>query len=288
MPTHPDTTITVLCRCVRCRCFAPACAAQATLPVNTSSSSRSVRSLILLLGSSAFLALLSLGGCKHEPLAQPEESEPPPSGHTWTPPEDTLPPLVVCDPNTVFFQQQVLPLLVSYCATAGCHDAITHEDDVRLYDYAHIMQHVEPGDPGESEILDDGIWEDDEDDRMPPEDEPQLTAAQIALIVTWIEQGAPNNSCVPSACELTNITFSGHIAPTLNTFCTGCHGGSTPDDGIDLTTYAGVSPLVNDGRLAASIQHLSGVAAMPPVGGGLSDCRIEQVLTWIAAGAPNN
>ena len=237
----------------------------------------------------ASLALFALAeACKHEPLIIPDDGiGSTDTGYNWVPPPDTMPPAVVCDSDSVFFEQTIGPMLASYCATEGCHDAITHEEGVRLYDYAHVMQLVTPGQPNQSDLMTDGIWENG-NDQMPPSDEPQLTQDQIQLVVTWIQQGAQNNSCVPSACDTTNVTFSGTIVPTLSTFCTGCHGGSSPDGGIDLTTYAGVGPTVNDGTLAGAIQHQNGFEAMPPVGSGLSDCRIQQVLDWIAQGAPNN
>lgn len=238
--------------------------------------------------SGAFAAVMSLEACKHEPLVAPDEgSDPVDTGYDWVPPPDTSYPVVVCDPDTMYFEQAVQPLLVSFCATEGCHDAITHEEGVRLYDYAHIMQQVSPGHPNQSDLLTHGIWQTG-DDQMPPSDQPQLSNEQINTIVTWIQQGAQNNSCVPSTCDTASVTFAGTIAPTLNTFCTGCHGGSSPDGGIDLTTHAGVIPVVNDGTLAGAIQHQYGFSAMPPVGSGLSDCRINQVLDWIAQGGPNN
>lgn len=122
-----------------------------------------------------FVAVLSLGGCKHEPLAQPEDVGILDTGYNWVPPPDTTPPAVICDPDTVFFEQSVLPLLVSFCATEGCHDAISHEEGVRLYDYAHIMQQVQPGNPNNSDLMTDGIWENG-NDQMPPASQPQLTS----------------------------------------------------------------------------------------------------------------
>jgi len=59
-----------------------------------------------------------------------------------------------CDPDSVYFAQSILPLLVSGCAQPNCHDAITHEDGIRLYDYSPIMQIVDAGNPNNSEIMD--------------------------------------------------------------------------------------------------------------------------------------
>lgn len=236
-----------------------------------------------------FGTTLMLDACKHEPLVQPEQGGGVVDTGSWVPPEDTV-PQVVCDPDTVYFEQTILPLIVSNCTgvgsgSAGCHNAAHHAEGVRLYDYTHIMQLVSPGNPNSSHLLTQAIWQNG-DDQMPPSG--PMDPADVALIVTWIQQGAQNNSCVPTMCDTANVTFSGTIQPTLNTFCNGCHGGYSPDGNLDLTTYAGVVPVVNDGRLAGSIQHQSGFSSMPPVGSGLSDCRINQVLDWIAQGAPNN
>ncbi|HRH38903.1 MAG TPA: hypothetical protein PK760_11185 [Flavobacteriales bacterium] len=233
------------------------------------------------------MLVVAMAACRHEPPDAPQDQGTGGGGYSWTPPPDTMSAGVVCDPDTVYFEQAVLPLLVNYCATAGCHDAITHEEGVRLYDYAHIMQQVTAGHPNQSDLMTDGIWETG-NDQMPPSDQPQMTQAQINTITTWINQGAQNNSCVPSACDTTNVTFSGTIAPIMSTFCTGCHGGSSPDGNINLTSHAGVVAVANDGRLMGSVRHQATFSSMPPVGGGLSACRIAQLQKWVNEGAQNN
>ena len=190
-----------------------------------------------------------------------------------------------CDPDSVYFQNTVLPLLISYCAGTGCHDAITHEEGVRLYDYAHIMQQVTPGNPGNSDLWDNGIAETG-GDAMPPPGEPQLTPAQEQAIYDWIMQGAQNNSC--SECDTIDITYSANIQPLFAGHCNGCHGGSSPDGGLDLTSWAVGNTIAMDGRLAGAVQHQSGYVAMPPGNASLQPCEIDQILTWIAGGALNN
>ena len=44
-----------------------------------------------------------------------------------------------CDPDTVYFQNTILPLVVSSCVTVGCHDQASHKDGVILTDYAYII-----------------------------------------------------------------------------------------------------------------------------------------------------
>jgi hypothetical protein len=230
----------------------------------------------LLVGGS-----LLLPACQHEPPVIPEVVD---NGGGGGGP---LPISEPCDSDTVYFAQSILPLIVSNCAGTGCHDAITHESGVRLYDYAHIMQEVSPGNPNNSNLLTDGIWQTG-DNAMPPPPNPALTTAQEALIVIWIQQGAQNNSCT-GGCDTSNVTFSGTIAPMVQTNCAGgsCHDASSPAANLNLTTYAGVAQIANNGSLAGSIQHQSPYVSMPP-GLWLSQCQINQVLIWVQAGSPNN
>lgn len=233
--------------------------------------------LALLLGG-----LILLPSCKHEPPVIPVVVDD--GGGGGGGPEPIVDP---CDSDTVYFAQSILPLIVSNCAGTGCHDAITHEEGVRLYDYAHIMQQVSPGNPNNSDLLTDGIWQNG-GDAMPPPPNPPLTQAQEDLIVTWIQQGAQNNSCT-GGCDTSNVTFSGTISPIMQNNCAGgsCHDASSPAANINLTTYAGIAQIANNGSLAGTIQHQSPYVSMPP-GLWLSQCQINQVLMWVQDGSPNN
>ncbi|MCB0795413.1 MAG: c-type cytochrome [Flavobacteriales bacterium] len=187
-----------------------------------------------------------------------------------------------CDPDTVYFQQSILPLLVTYCSTPGCHDAVTHEEDVRLYEYGTIMEQVEPGDPWDSDLFDEII-----DGDMPPDDAPQLSAEQVSMIQNWILQGAQNNGC-SGDCDTTNVTYSATIAPLLQQKCNGCHGGANPQGGYSLTSWGAVNTLATEGRLLGAVQHQVGYTPMPPAGGMLPQCDIDKIAIWVQQGAPNN
>src|SRR5689334_9683578 len=81
--------------------------------------------------------IVGVAACKHEPIVEPVEPVViDDGGGTPTEPEE-----VTCDPDTVYFVQDILPLLVSSCANPECHDAINPEEGIRLYDYNHIIQH---------------------------------------------------------------------------------------------------------------------------------------------------
>ena len=55
---------------------------------------------------------------------------------TDTIPEDTTGQIVhPCDPDSVYFEKDVLPILVSNCTMSGCHDVASHKEGVILTDY---------------------------------------------------------------------------------------------------------------------------------------------------------
>jgi hypothetical protein len=235
-----------------------------------------------------FLGALALGAliyaCKHE---IPRNVPPPVGGPGGGSGGGNTGP--TCSPDTVYFVQRVLPIFLSNCAMSGCHDAITRQDGVVLTDYASIMStgDVRPGNPNGSEIW-EKITETDPSERMPPPPRSALPADQKELIRTWILQGARNNSCASASCDSTNVTYTATIKPIVSLKCQGCHSGSTPQGGIDLSTYAGVKAKVTDGRLFGAVNHLPGFSPMPKNGAKLSTCELAQIKKWIDAGALNN
>lgn len=55
-----------------------------------------------------------------------------------------------CDPNTVYFEKQVLPILLSSCAISVCHDPISKEDGVVLNSFENVIKtgDIDAFDPG--------------------------------------------------------------------------------------------------------------------------------------------
>jgi len=201
---------------------------------------------------------------------------------------------IPCDPDTAYFQNDVLPLLISSCGIAGCHDEATAEGEVILTSYYYVMQtaDVEPFEPWESDII-EVINDSDPDDRMPPPPAPVLSQDQKDMIYDWIAQGALNNYCEVEDCDSVNVTFSGQVFPIIQNSCYGCHSGSNPSGGISLTNHSqvaavgGISP-GNAGSLLGSITWAYGNSAMPKNGSQLSDCDIAQIRKWIDDGMPDN
>jgi len=193
-----------------------------------------------------------------------------------------------CDSTKIYFQQQVLPILLSNCAMSGCHDDASHQDGVVLTSYEKVMNtaDIRPGRPNDSELY-ERIMENDPEDRMPKPPRSPLTDQQKSLIRDWILQGAQNLSC-QNLCDSAVFSYSGAIRNIISNKCQGCHSGAAASGGIDLSTYSGVKLKITDGRLWGAVNHLPGFSPMPKNGAKLSDCEITQIRKWIDAGSPNN
>ena len=90
------------------------------------------------------------------------------------------------------FSTDIGPILTSQCAIAECHVVDgPHDIDLRTYDTL-----MKGGDEGAIVIVGNAreseIVEEVAEGKMPPEG-PPLDAAQIQLIIDWINEGAKNN-----------------------------------------------------------------------------------------------
>lgn len=190
-----------------------------------------------------------------------------------------------CSPDSVYFINQIMPIISSNCTMSGCHDNTTHADGVNLTTYTKIMQYVIPGNAANSKLY--KVIIKTNGDRMPPPPMPPLTSAQKALIQKWITQGARNNNCIGS-CDTTVFTYSGAVKPIMDNKCTGCHNPSNLGGNIDVSTYSAVRVVALNGKLYGSVAHQTGYSPMPKNSAKLSDCEIRQIQKWIAAGSLNN
>lgn len=229
------------------------------------------------IGYHLFLSgLLLMAACKHDPIVPGGKANPnAPVVNTQG-----------CNADTVYFENDILPFLISNCAMSGCHDAQTRAEGINLTTYAGVISggEVQPGNPNSSDLY-KVLVETRLDKRMPPPPASALPADKIAMVRKWIEQGAKNNACSDtSACDTLNMGFAAKIQPILQANCVGCHSASNPSAGINLTTLAGVQAVASNGKLLGSISKSSGFVPMPPAGNGLSSCHINQVKAWINQG----
>ena len=185
--------------------------------------------------------------------------------------------------DTICFNTEILPLYVSYCGSAGCHDMASHREGVITTDYVHIMSGIRPKYAANSKyytIIGNG---------MPPRSSPQLSVTHLASIKKWIEQGALNTNC-KNVCDTTVFTYSGAIQTILSNNCGGCHGSKPGSANIYLGDYASTKAYVsaNKSIFINSINYATTIAAskrMPP-SGKMVDCKIVQIQKWINNGYP--
>ena len=240
--------------------------------------------LIFLIGIIIMIMLL-MDSCKHAPLGTPDVSDITPNDGTNNGSGGS--DEISCDPDSVYFDNTILPLFISNCAKSGCHDAASAQDGIILNSYSNIINtgDIEPFNTEAGHLV-EVISESDPDDRMPPPPNIPLSQQQINSIVQWINQGARNNHC--DACDTLDVTYSGKIKPILEGKCTGCHSAANSSGGINLSTYAGAEAVALNGRLYGAIDHSPGFTAMPQGGNKLPQCEIDAIRIWADAGAPNN
>jgi len=203
----------------------------------------------------------------------------PPVGTPTTPTGGT--PATVSD--TVCFNSDILPLYVSYCGSAGCHDANSHREGVITTDYGHIMNGIKAKNSSGSKyytIINNG---------MPPRGSTQMTTTQIALIKKWIDQGALNTQCI-NVCDTTSFTYANAIQTILANNCGGCHGTQPGSLNVYLGDYNSAKTYITNNKdlFLKAINYsntLSTLQQMPP-SAKMLDCKIIQIQKWIQNGYP--
>lgn len=236
-----------------------------------------MKKTILKAGGIAGLCAVLFLACKHELPFPPgvvpvlEVPNPGSSGKT-------------CSPDTVYFANEIQPLLNSSCAMSGCHDAVTHAEGLNLSNYIGTLKIVSPGNPSSSKLYTQLLKSGDE--RMPPPPMTALSSTQIEKIQKWISQGAVNNVC--DQCDTTNFKFATAIKPIMDNKCVGCHNAASLGGNVDLSSYAGIKAAAVSGKLYGSVTWSNGISAMPKGGVKMPSCEIVQIKKWIDAGTPNN
>ena len=184
-----------------------------------------------------------------------------------------------CSSDTVYFVNDILPIIQSSCAQAGCHDEATKAEDVLLDKYSNIMS---TGEVVKGQAMQSKLFEEIYKNKMPPYPM-SLSAEQKLKIEKWINQGAKNNYC-SSACDTNSFAYAANIQPIIDQQCNSCHNGGT----LLLNNHAQLSVPALDGRLMGAINHISGYKPMPSATVSISNCNKIKIQKWINAGAPNN
>ena len=153
--------------------------------------------------------LMCLPACDHESLIMDP-------GPIDTMPVDTL---GICHPDTIYFVNDVLPIVLSSCGMALCHDAVTRQNDLQYTSYETILAtgKVVPFDPMASQFYTKMI-ETDLQLVMPPSPRGPISDTNIGVIRKWIEQGAKNLGCdADTTCTIPDtVSFAMHIFPVID------------------------------------------------------------------------
>jgi mono/diheme cytochrome c family protein len=223
--------------------------------------------ILVLIVIVTFAGTILINSCVHQPYVLPVDQQ-------------------TGDP-TICFERDILPIFQSNCAKSGCHNAASHEEGYTLDSYENIVRRgIVRGNPAASKI-----WQSvttNKGEKFMPQNAPALSAASLDKIKRWILAGAVDTGgCNTISCDTNSFTYSGAIAPLMQTYCVGCHNGPSVPGG-SLVDYASVKEAAVNGNLIPDISHTPGYNAMPQGGSKLLDCQITQVKKWVAAGAPNN
>ena len=177
--------------------------------------------------------------------------------------------------DSICFEEQIAPLLVSNCARSGCHNDTTKQSGVILTTYESVMATIS------AQLLLQCI-QDSGQMGMPRSG--KLNSSQVNLIKTWINQGMKKGIDCEGPCDTTHVTYSGTILPIIQNSCIGCHVNGT----TNLANYTSVKLSVTNGKLLGSINQITGCLPMPQGGAKLPPCKLRQFKIWVYAGALNN
>ena len=96
------------------------------------------------------------------------------------------------------FAGVVAPIFENKCVS--CHGAEKSKGGLRLDSLAAVLRGgkddaaIKPGQSAQSPIVQRALLPASDDDHMPPDGKPQLSAAEIALLKWWIDAGAPETN----------------------------------------------------------------------------------------------
>lgn len=103
--------------------------------------------------------------------------------------------------KAVVFNDVVLPILEAKCTK--CHGAEKGKGKLRMHTFADLMK---GGSDGANSVIagkaDDSlaikriVLDKDDDEHMPPSDEPQITKEELAILKWWIQEGASDSATV--------------------------------------------------------------------------------------------
>ncbi|MCP4172603.1 MAG: DUF1553 domain-containing protein [Fuerstiella sp.] len=201
------------------------------------------------------------------------------------------------DERALVFESDIQQVFVRRCGK--CHSSTVQKGGLDVSTMAGLRRGGESGDPAVVPASGDDslLWAMIDGGDMPPEGQPQLSDKELAIVRTWIAEGA--RSAKPTASDEKVITQH-DVQPIVLLRCTTCHGARLKQGGVDLRTPAAMrqggkhGPVIVPGDPGASLimQRIESEACpprelllkyfvkRPPA------AEVEVLREWIAAGAP--
>lgn len=103
--------------------------------------------------------------------------------------------------KAIVFTNVIMPILEAKCTK--CHGADKGKGKLRMHTFADIMKGgsdgantVVVGKPDDSLAIKRIVLANDDDEHMPPSDEPQITKEELAILKWWIQEGASDSATV--------------------------------------------------------------------------------------------
>ena len=191
------------------------------------------------------------------------------------------------------FEKDVLPIFSTYCFT--CHGKSSPELGLDLRTATSVLRGgfngpvIQKGSPEESRLFQKVSK------HLMPAFNSTVPDDDVETIRNWIETGAEHEarSEIPEAAQKQISRFEKEIQPIFDERCVACHGGDTPQSGLDLRSLASLlmggkhGPVISEGFSEKSVlvrQLRSGVMPPSAVGKPLGDEQIQLIREWIDGG----
>jgi mono/diheme cytochrome c family protein len=116
-------------------------------------------------------------------------------------------------------------------------------------------------------------------------DRPLPAGLALALLLTAFACDKPGNTPSGPDCQLAgagNFTYTQHLKPVFDRYCTGCHDGAAGIGPGDFTTYEGLKPRLDDGEVLEFVV----IDKTMPQTGSMPQAARDSVNCWIRNGYP--
>lgn len=159
--------------------------------------------------------------------------------------------LQAAGPDSILFKDAVMPILNAKCV--ACHGADKQKGKLRLDSLEEIMkgsggENVIPGKVEESLLTHRVLLPADDDEHMPPEDEPQLTKEEIEVLKFWVGSGAKADA------KVADLKPAGDVAKAIEVVL-----ANPPKGAVAANAKPAVDPKVAEAMAKAAAETIGRV-----------------------------